>query len=202
MERQQILNGYDKMRKNISKAKDNYLEKIFKYIKIYFFERPKDQQTWDSFAPGLESIIYDSLAETYSITVDAAEEIYNIKFEEIIDEDTLKELTYSEDGKSLDERLEKHFNDAIERDNPKDYLYNRIVLIMDTETLYASNHVIHGKLKRRSSYAEVVGRAECFEHEECDYYTSLGKVKIEKIDKIPPYHPDCECEVIYYLDEE
>lgn len=202
MNRQQILNGYDKMRKDIAKAKDKKLEEIYSYIKIYFFERTKEQCSWKTFAPGLESIIYESLEETYSITTKAAERIYNIKFEEIIDEDTLKELTYSEDGKSLDERLEKHFNDAIERDNPKDYLYNRIVLIMDTETLYASNHVIHGKLKRRSSYAEVVGAATCFEHEECDYYTSLGKVRIEKIESIPPYHPDCECEVIYYLDEE
>jgi hypothetical protein len=192
------------MRKNISKAKDDYLEKIFKYIKIYFFERPKDQQTWESFAPGLESIIYDSLAETYSITANAAEKIYNIKFEEIIDEDTLKELTYSEDGKSLDERLEKHFNDAIKRDNPKDYLYNRIVLIMDTETLYASNHVIHGKLKRRATHAEVVNgdNQACEEHPECEHWLKQGKIPIEELKELPPYHPDCECEVIYYLDEE
>ena len=26
--------------------------------------------------------------------------------------------------------------------------------------------------------------------------------KIEELDELPPYHPDCECEVIYYIDEE
>jgi hypothetical protein len=25
---------------------------------------------------------------------------------------------------------------------------------------------------------------------------------IEELDELPPYHPDCECEVIYYIDEE
>jgi hypothetical protein len=25
---------------------------------------------------------------------------------------------------------------------------------------------------------------------------------IEELDELPPYHPDCECEVIYYIDKE
>jgi hypothetical protein len=189
------------MRSDIAKAKDGYLEVVYKYIKQYF-SSPKTMWSWETFAPSLETIIYESLEKTYSITTEAAEKIYNIIFKEKIDAETLEKLTYSEDGKTLNDRLKVHFDAAIQHDNPKDYMYNRVVLIMDTETLYASNHVIHGKLKRRSKYAEVIGMAECFEHEECDYYTSLGKIPIEQLDKIPPYHPDCRCEVIYYLDEE
>ena len=204
MNRQKVVSGYEKMRNDIAKAKDDYLEKIYKYIKVYAFERPKNKWSWDTFAPGLMNIIYESLASTYSITAKAAEKIYNITFTDKIDEETLKKLTYSADGKSLEERLELHFNNAIQRDNPKDYLYNRIVLIMDTETLYASNHVIHGKLKRRAKYAEVLGSPECHDEEsgKCEYYVSKGKMLIEELDELPPYHPDCECEVIYYLDEE
>ena len=75
---------------------------------------------------------------------------------------------------------------------------------MDTETLYASNHVIHGKLKKYATYVEVLGSPEC-ESEDggmCEYYVSKGKIPIEELDELPPYHPDCECEVIYYIDEE
>lgn len=189
------------MRNDVAKAKDNYLEMIYKYIKVYAFERPKKEWSWDTFSPVM-NIIYDSLASTYSITAKAAEKIYNITFTDKIDEDTLEKLTYSADGKSLVERLEEHFNNAIEKDNPKDYLYNRIVLIMDTETLYASNHVIHGKLKRKAKYAEVININDdcCDQHPECEYWLKQGKIPIEELDELPPYHPDCECEVIYYFE--
>ena len=43
------------------------------------------------------------------------------------------------------------YDEAVKKDNPTLYFYNRMVLIMDTETLYASNHVIHGKLNKYSS---------------------------------------------------
>ena len=190
------------MRQDISKSKDEYLEKIFIYIKEYFTTIDKSLWNWEIFYLGLEQLIFASLEETYSITAAAVKSIYGIQFKDIIDQDTLKELTYSEDGKTLEERLKEHWDNAIKRDDPTLYFYNRVVLIMDTETLYASNHVIHGKLKRYATYVEVIGAATCLEHEECDYYTSLGKIPIEKLDKLPPYHPDCECEVIYYIDEE
>ena len=112
----------------------------------------------------------------------------------------MEDLTYSEDGKTLEERMKIHWNEAIKRDNPARYFYNRTVLVMDTETLYVSNHVIHGKIKKYATHSEVIGAATCLEHEECDYYTSLGKIPIEKLDKLPPYHPNCRCMVVYYID--
>lgn len=70
---------------------------------------------------------------------------------------------------------------------------------MDTETLYASNHVIHGKLKKYATHIEVVGSPECSDEDEglCEYYVTKGKMPIEELDELPPYHPDCE--VIYYI---
>ena len=112
-------------------------------------------------------------------------------------------MIYSEDGKTLNERIKNHYENAINRPNSLEYMYNRIVLIMDTETLHASNHVIHGKLYRHASHVEVIGSPEC-EVENgglCEFYTSKGKMLIEELDELPPYHPDCECEVIYYLEK-
>lgn len=201
MEKRYILSQYDEMRKEINKSKDQYLETIFKYIRSYF-KSPKD--TWDkeSFITGLEDIIYEFLTKIYAITAKAVEKIYNIIFTDKIDDDTLRKLTYSEDGKTLNERLSIHYDNAIERDDPTIYFYNRIILIMDTETLYSSNHVIHGKLKRKAKYVEVINIDDecCEEHPECEYWLKQGKIPIEELTEIPPYHPDCECEVIYYFE--
>lgn len=203
MQRDQILTEYDKMRQSISESKDKYLEDMFKYIKTYF-SLDKSVWDWDTFYKGLEDLIFNSLTETYSITAATIKSIYGIQFKEKIDRDTLEELTYSKDGKTLEDRFKKHWDNAINRDNPALYFYNRTVLVMDTETLYASNHVIHGKLKKYATYIEVVGSPECDNEDGgmCEYYVSKGKMPIEELDELPPYHPDCECEVIYYIDEE
>ena len=203
MDKQQILNNYDKMRENISISKDEYLESMFKYIKTYF-SMDKSLWSWETFYPALETMIFESLTKTYSITAAATKAIYGIEFNEMPDRDTLEKLTYSKDGKTLEERMKIHFEVAIKRDNPSLYYYNRLVLVMDTETLYVSNHVIHGKLKKYATHVEVIGSPECSDEDEglCEYYVSKGKIPIEELDELPPYHPDCECEVIYYIEKE
>ena len=200
MDKQQTLNGYDKMRRDISISKDDYLESMFKYIKKYF-STDKSLWSWETFYPKLETLIFESLTKTYSITTAAAKVIYGIQFNEIIDRDTLEKLTYSKDGKTLEERMKIHYEEAVKRDNPSLYYYNRTVLVMDTETLYASNHIIHGKLKKYATHVEVINANEdcCLEHEQCEYWINKGKMPIEELDELPPYHPDCECEVIYYI---
>lgn len=202
MNRENILSQYDKMRKEINDSKNQYLEELFKYIRSYF-KLPKEKQNKELFIAGLEDIIYESLTESYAITARAVKEIYNITFTDKIDDETLRSLTYSADGKTLNDRLSNHYDNAIDRGDPTTYFYNRIVVIMDTETLYSSNHVIHGKLKRQASYIEVINADGdcCWEHPECQYWLQQGKIPIEELKEIPPYHPECECEVIYYFDE-
>ena len=204
MQRNQILTEYDKMRQDISNSKDSYLENIFKCVKKYFSIGDKTTWSWETFYPKVENQIFESLTNTYAITAAAVKKIYGVQFKDTIDREILEELTYSKDGKTLKERMHKHYDEAIKRDNPALYFYNRTVLVMDTETLYASNHVIHGKLKKYATYVEVIGSPECDDEEGgmCEYYVSKGKMPIEELDELPPYHPDCECEVIYYIDEE
>ena len=202
MEKRNILSQYDEMRKEINESKDQYLETLFKNIRSYF-ENPEDARDKEEFIADLEDIIYDSLTKTYAITAKAVEKIYDITFTEKIDDDTLRKLTYSADDKTLNDRLNIHYDNAINRnDSPTIYLRNRIALIMDTETLQSSNHVIHGKLKRKAKYVEVININEecCEEHPECEYWLKQGKIPIEELTELPPYHPDCECEVIYYFE--
>ena len=192
------------MRQSIKSAENEYLEKMYQYVKNYFSNTLKEEWSWKNFSPQLENLVYDSLIETYSITIKACKKIYNMDFTEIIDKDTIKDLTYSKDGKTLSERLHNHYDNAVKRINPIDYFYNRLVLIMDTETLYASNHVIHGKLKKYATHVEIIGISECSDEDGglCEYYVSKGKMPIEELDELPPYHPDCDCEIIYYIEDE
>ena len=192
------------MRQSIKSVENEYLEKMYQYVKNYFSNALKEEWSWKNFSPQLENLVYDSLIETYSITIKAVKTIYNMDFTEIIDKDTIKDLTYSKDGKTLSERLHNHYDNAVKRINPIDYFYNRLVLIMDTETLYASNHVIHGKLKKYATHVEIIGISECSGEDEglCEYYVSKGKMPIEELDELPPYHPDCDCEIIYYIEDE
>ena len=201
MNRSQILTEYDKMRYKISESKDEYLEEMFKYIKFYF-SLDKELWNWETFYLGLEDLIFSSLEKTYSITIAAVKSIYGIQFNDKIDKDTLKKLTYSKDGKTIEERLKEHWDNSINRKDCTSYFYNRLVLIVDTETLYASNHIIHGKLNKYATHVEILGSPECEKEEGmCEYYISKGKIPIEDLDELPPYHPDCECEVIYYIDK-
>jgi hypothetical protein len=173
---------------------------MFKYIKFYF-SLDKELWNWETFYLGLEDLIFSSLEKTYSITIAAVKSIYGIQFKDKIDKDTIKELTYSEDGKTIEERLKEHWDNSINRKDCVSYFYNRLVLIVDTETLYASNHIIHGKLNKYATHVEIFGSPECEKEEgKCEYYISKGKIPIEDLKELPPYHPDCECGVIYYID--
>ena len=193
--RQKLLDGHSQMREDIAKVKDKYLKDIWIYIRDNMEEVPKE-----IFLIHIREKILESLEETYSITSAAARKLYGIKAERLKDGE-IEELMYSKDGKELDERLEEHYDIAIKRDNPSEYFRNRIVLIVDTETLTVSNAVLHSKLNKKARFAEVVGGANCWEENGglCEYWISRGKMPIEELE-IPPYHPDCECGVIYYFE--
>ena len=35
----------------------------------------------------------------------------------------------------------------------------------------------------------------------CEEWIKMGKFPIKDLVERPPYHPNCECEVIYYIEE-
>ena len=73
MDRQQILNGYAKLRENISQEKEKSFEKIVRYVNRNFNDQPKEE-----FINQVFNLILDSLEKTYSLTTAAVKEIYNI----------------------------------------------------------------------------------------------------------------------------
>ena len=221
MERQQIINSYSKLRKNIEQEKENSFEKIVKYINRNFEEEKKEE-----FINQVFNLILDSLEKTYSLTAAAVKEIYGIQNNNIENVDISK-LTYSQDGKTLQDRLNIHYSKAKDKQSkfaiqikeidldtlsPDDsvpglnaailYFNQRTWLILDTESSYLSNYLIHNKIKEDAKYAEVYGIGDCHlkDGTPCEEWIKMGKIPIEELVELPPYHPGCECEVIYYLE--
>lgn len=221
MERQQIIDGYTKMRQNIQQEKEKNFEKIVKYINRNFNNKSQDE-----FINQVFDLILNSLEKTYSLTTSYIKEIYHIQDINDIENIDINKLTYSKDGKTLKERLNQHYSVAKERQNQfaiqikkasdlsKDdpaadanaaiYYIGKTYVIINTETSYLSNYLLHKKLKERASHAEVYGVGECMEKDgsPCEEWIKMGKMPIKDLVELPPYHPNCECEVIYYFEEE
>lgn len=220
MERQQIINSYSKLRKNIEREKEESFEKIVKYINRNFEEEKKEE-----FINQVFNLILDSLEKTYSLTAAAVKEIYGVQSNSIENVDISK-LTYSQDGKTLQDRLNIHYSNAKDKqskfaiqikeidldsraDNPVPglnaailYFNQRTWLILNTESSYLSNYLIHSKLKEEAKYAEVYGIGDCHlkDGAPCEEWIRMGKIPIKDLVELPPYHPSCECGVIYYLE--
>ena len=222
MDRQQILNGYAKLRENISQEKEKSFEKIVRYVNRNFNNQPQEV-----FVNQVYNLILDALEKTYSLTATAVREIYNIQDNDVTNIDVSK-LTYSKDGKTLIDRLNFHYSNAKEKQNQFNLTIKKIdldslpaddpvpgvnaailsfeensLLILNTETSYLSNYLLHKKLKEKASYAEVYGVGDCSENDgsPCEEWIKMGKMPIDDLVELPPYHPNCECEVIYYFEQ-
>ena len=143
----------------------------------------------------VRNYIWESLEETYSLSSKMVKEIYDLSSQKI----DLKNLTYDGDGQTLDERLTKYFSEILDYllehkeksdwDLVKRNLRVRLLLILDTETQTVKTKVINRKVEAHCEFGEVLP-GEC-----CP--GSGGIYPVDELD-LPPFHPNCECEVVYY----
>ena len=194
---QELLDGYYAMRGRISNKGEEILEKISKLINKHL-----EQYTKKQFVNEMYSLMLELLTEVYSITSATVRDLYDIDVERLTD-DEIMGLTFNEDGKELRDRIEEHYDSVMKRpkEERKHYLLHRMILIVNTESLVVSNGILYKKLAKHASYVEVINANDdvCWEHEECEYWLSKGKMPINELTKLPPYHPDCECMAIYYI---
>ena len=169
----------------IKKMEDNK-EQI--YSKIKNLSRENKEEVKDK----VIDIIYKSLEEAMTVTLKELKKIYkNLNNSNI----EIRDLIYNKDNKTLEERVEYWF-DNIDVNNTMNLFYH-MCLILDTETFQIINQTIKNKVS--SSYVEIIGSREC-DHlcsEYCD-----GEVHKEEDIEFPPYHPGCQCQVIYYEEED
>ena len=150
------------MRQDLTVTRDRCLVRVLAALRYYFKKFPKEQWKFAHFITTTEvdEIIFEALEKTYTITSKAVKSLYGIEADPLNTVD-LAEFMYSADNKTLFDRLKTHFEAACERDNPWDYMFNRCVLIVDTEVSCVSNGIIHGKVHKHAKYVEVHGGADC-----------------------------------------
>ena len=188
---------HNKWTNTINKAKDKQAIQLIKNIGSFIKKVSKEEEiekTFKDFEQETLDLIYNSLEETYSITTQSIKDIYNITTKS----SKIKDLTYNGDGRTLDERIQQYFSDLLNYINQeenidwnkiKQNLNHRLMLVLDTETQTVKIKVTHKKIEGHCEFGEVLP-GEC-----CP--GSGGIYPIDELD-LPPFHPNCMCEVIYY----
>ena len=185
--------------KTINKAKDKMASKILaqcnKSIRSMKQNPTIIEKEFSTMTKIVRNYIWESLEETYSLSSKMVKEIYDLSSQKI----DLKNLTYDGDGQTLDERLTKYFSEILDYllehkeksdwDLVKRNLRVRLLLILDTETQTVKTKVINRKVEAHCEFGEVLP-GEC-----CP--GSGGIYPVDELD-LPPFHPNCECEVVYY----
>lgn len=185
--------------KTINEAKDKMASKILaqcnKSIRAMKQNPTIIEKEFSTMTKIVRNYIWESLEETYSLSNKMVKEIYDLSSQKI----DLKNLTYDGDGQTLDERLTKYFSEILDYllehkeksdwDLVKRNLRVRLLLILDTETQTVKTKVINRKVEAHCEFGEVLP-GEC-----CP--GSGGIYPVDELD-LPPFHPNCECEVVYY----
>lgn len=185
--------------KTINEAKDKMASKILaqcnKSIRAMKQNPTIIEKEFSTMTKIVRNYIWESLEETYSLSSKMVKEIYDLSSQKI----DLKNLTYDGDGQTLDERLTKYFSEILDYllehkeksdwDLVKRNLRVRLLLILDTETQTVKTKVINRKVEAHCEFGEVLPGECCL--------GSGGIYPVDELD-LPPFHPNCECEVVYY----
>ena len=189
-----ILSKTKKLNKEIANIYDEYLDELSVILTNYYNNTTID--TFDTFSEKLYDKIIEMLEKVYSLTSSEIKNIYKIKRQLPIS----KIETYSKDGYDLKARLSRWFNS----ENNLDYISDKIAAItklkeiLITECLYQKQVVMNDKLKDFCDFAIIEESPDCHSGI-CNEYA--GEWPINEL-IYPPYHPNCQCEVIYEVSDD
>ena len=180
------------LEKTINKAKDKSLREIVKLLKEVLKEYPYffDKEHWDK----LVDLFYESLKETFVITSDFIESIYD-KVKEFNVKDVF-ELTYKADGKDIEDRLRKYWiegyenllNNKWDEQEALEFLIKHYDNILTTETRNVENAVKKNKQPIRAELLIIEAGCDLCEG---------GEYPVDEAVDLPPYHPNCCCVAWY-----
>ena len=190
----------DKLKKTVevlNKKIDSELEAI---IKIIFSQIVSDEKiNTKEHQTILISLFYKALENLYSEINIELGKIYKkvapFNLKNIID------LTFQEDGKTLDERIIKYLDDLEEKrlsgdlpDNLKNFSVNMYSRLLNNESKYLFTHLMEMKIKPVASILVI-------EAETCDDLCGewSGEYSADETIPLPPYHTNCQC-FAYYIE--
>ena len=162
-----------------------YNEKIYRIIKNK--EKTKIEKKQE-----IKEQILNSLESTIAYILKEIENLYPNSYDKTAKIE-LEKLLYNKDGLTLDERINQWFA----KENNEQILAYHMRLILITETEQIIPRVIQTKLTRNKIYIEILfGGGECLTGVCIDY--ADGEAYPENEIELPPYHPNCGCEAIFY----
>lgn len=131
------------------------------------------------------------------------------EFPKVLD---LDHWCYDGDVKKLDERVANLFNtyadqalkeDIFRPDTMTYSLFGLVFRIANTESMYLANHLLMLASKGSAQFGEYVSGENCPNSEMiCDHYCNGIHTLATLHQRIPPFHPNCNCFAIYYTIDE
>ena len=182
----------DKRISEISNIYNNALNDIQIYNeKIYRIINNK-QKTKIEKRQQVKETILDSLTDTMSYILKEIETLYPNSYDKNA-KIKLEKLLYNKDGLTLNQRINNWFK---EEENEQNLAYH-MRLILRTETEQIIPRIIQTKLTRNTVYVEILeGGGECSTGI-CSEYVDEQAYPEDEVE-LPPYHPDCGCQAIFY----
>ena len=196
------INSHRQLDRVLLRKETAIVEEITKLI-VAFYRSP-ERGDWKALYSTALDLIYISLKQTCSLTAETIPKIYDIEQYEggEFTKEKIDKYTYNKDGLSLSKRVERAINKAessIFTEHNRDILIFNLTRILDNETLVVSHKLTRAiMLEEKVEYAMIAGGNGC--GRECCTGIDTGWHPIDEIDD-PPYHPNCQC-ILVYLDPE
>ena len=185
--RQKRIKQFHRLYNHTTSNLDYYYSLIYKEIK----NMTENNKT--EIKQKVINFILDSLEETKFITERQLKKIFpnSIKIKNIKVQDNL----YKQDGLTLADRVDRWFKQT----QKKEELSFQMARILDTQTYHIIPIIVKEDFKREKGekvYVEIISTDECHSGICLDY--ADGEAHLEDDIELPPYHPSCQCQAIYY----
>ena len=192
---QKIKDKLEKATEVLNKKIDSELEAIIK--KIFSWIANDEKINTKEHRDDLINLFYNALGNLYSEVNIQLGKIYktvapfNLK--------NITDLTFQEDGKTLDERITKYLDDLEEKrlsgdfpENLKNFGANMYSRLLNNEGRYLFTHLMEMKIKPVASIL-VIETGTC--DDLCGEWA--GEYPAGEDVPLPPYHTNCQCSAYY-----
>lgn len=164
---------------------DRYVERAIIY--------EREIEDSEELSKKLVELIYDFLEELMRLVIEYLQKKYQISPSKLTEEQ-IESLFYTKDGKTFKERIKEYVK---VRDNKPKFLYN-IHRFLSTESIGATNKILFFKAKDHFMYCKVNDLYCCELCKEIilplENWTPVEDIDIRDL---PPYHPECQCIIIF-----
>lgn len=198
-----MIQLYEELKKDVLKIITEYEVKILSIINK--IKTLQDVNNFNENENKIHDLINECLEKIYALIAKFVRKYYpDIEF----NEENVASLTWNEDGINLEERITSYIETSIlemivllkeDKDiaQIKRLLEFQIVRILDTEAFLVINKILENKLRKVSKYFQILSDNCC---DGCENISEQGILPIHKLEKTPPYHPSCQCVIIYYTE--